>query len=109
MPANFLSIESLDSLDALFARSYEHPVVIFKHSNSCGISSHVMEMISDVEHDVNVIVVQVNRDISNAVETRTGYRHQSPQVFVIRNGKPVYHATHYGIDPTAIDANLRPE
>ncbi|NOT48096.1 MAG: bacillithiol system redox-active protein YtxJ [Acidobacteria bacterium] len=108
MPANFVTIESLDSLDALFDRSFSHPVVIFKHSNSCGISAHVMEQIAGVDHVVNVVVVQTNRDISNAVETRTGHRHQSPQAFVIRNGKAVYHATHYGIDADAIDASLRP-
>lgn len=108
MPANFINIESLDSLDTLFERSFKRPVVIFKHSNSCGISAHVMEQISQVEDDVNVVVVQTHRDISNAIESRTGHRHQSPQAFVIREGKPVYHATHYGIDAEAIDSNLRP-
>ena len=108
MSANFINIESLDSLNALFERSYRKPQIIFKHSNSCGISAHVMEQISEVDDEVNVIVVQTNRDISNEVEVRTGYRHQSPQAFVIRDGKAVYHATHYGIDPNAIDASLRP-
>lgn len=108
MSANFINIESLDSLNALFERSYRQPVVIFKHSNSCGISAHIMEQIAEVDDEVNVVVVQTNRDISNAVETRTGHRHQSPQAFVIRDGKAVYHATHYGIDPDAIDASLRP-
>lgn len=108
MSANFINIESLDSLNALFERSYRKPQIIFKHSNSCGISAHVMEQISEVDDEVNVIVVQTSRDISNEVEVRTGYRHQSPQAFVIRDGKAVYHATHYGIDPDAIDASLRP-
>lgn len=108
MPANFITIDSLDSLDALFARSYHGPVAIFKHSNRCGISSHLLEEISSVETDINLVIVQANREISSAVETRTGYRHQSPQAFVIRDGKAVYHATHYGIDPAAIDAQLRP-
>jgi bacillithiol system protein YtxJ len=108
MSAKFINIESLDTLDALFKSSYSRPVVIFKHSSSCGISFHVKEMITEVEGEINLIVVQQNRDISNAVETLTGHRHQSPQAFVIRDGKTVYHATHYGIDPAAIDASLRP-
>ncbi|MCC7308714.1 MAG: DUF2847 family protein, partial [Acidobacteria bacterium] len=44
--------------------------------------------------------------ISNAVEARTGHRHQSPQAFVIRDGKAVYHASHYGIDPEMINQHL---
>lgn len=108
MSANFVTVDSLASLDALFERSFVEPVVLFKHSNSCGISAHVKEMITEVEDDVNIIVVQTDRDVSNAVETRTGYRHQSPQAFVIRNGKAVYHATHYGIDPSDIGNALRP-
>ncbi len=106
MPANFITIDSLDTLNMLFERSYHRPVVIFKHSNSCGISAHVMEQVSAVDGDVNVVVVQTSRDVSKAVETRTGHRHQSPQAFVVRDGKAVYHATHYGIDPDEIEARI---
>ncbi len=106
MPATFLNIESLDALDDLFKRSHGGPVVIFKHSSTCGISMHVKELITDVKGNINLIVVQQNRDISNAVEARTGHRHQSPQAFVIRDGKAVYHASHYGIDPEMINQHL---
>jgi len=107
MPANFNTIDSIDSLDSLFESSYFRPVVIFKHSNTCGISAHLMEEVSVVDADINVVVVQTSRDVSNAIETRTGHRHQSPQAFVIRDGKAVYHATHYGIDPGQIESRLR--
>ncbi len=107
MPANFNTIDSIDSLDSLFESSYFRPVVIFKHSNTCGISAHLMEEVSVVDADINVVVVQTSRDVSNAIETRTGHRHQSPQAFVIRDGKAVYHATHYGIDPGQIESQLR--
>ncbi|HVQ57061.1 MAG TPA: bacillithiol system redox-active protein YtxJ [Pyrinomonadaceae bacterium] len=101
--AKFKSIETNDALDELFERSYDEPVIIFKHSNSCGISSHVMEMVDEVGNEINFVVVQDDRDISNSIADRTGHRHQSPQIFVIKNGKPVYHATHYGVDPEAIE------
>jgi len=107
MAANFVPVDSIDTLDALFAESHIRPVVLFKHSNSCGISSHVFEQIGDVEGDVHVIVVQRDRPVSNAVAERTGYRHQSPQAFVIKDGKPVYHATHYGISAEAIEDKMR--
>ena len=95
-------VDSIEKLEALFDLSYREPVVIFKHSNSCGISSHVLEMASGIEGELNVIVIQENRALSTEVAIRTGYTHQSPQAFILVNGKPVYHATHYGIDPNAI-------
>lgn len=106
MSANFITIDSLDTLDALFERSYDEPVVIFKHSSRCGISAHLKEEISGLDADINLVVVQTSREISVAVESRTGFRHQSPQAFVIQNGRAVYHASHYGIDPIAISAHL---
>jgi bacillithiol system protein YtxJ len=107
--ANFLPIKTKETLESLFKASAEKPVVIFKHSSTCGISSHVMEMVDEVGRDVHFVVVQDDRDISNEIADRTGRVHQSPQVFVIRDGKPIYHATHYGIDPAAIEKALDEE
>jgi bacillithiol system protein YtxJ len=107
--AKFKPIETNDKLDDLFERSFDEPVIIFKHSNACGISSHVMEMVDAVGNDINFVVVQDDRDLSNEIADRTGHRHHSPQIFVIKNGKPVYHATHYGIDPQAVEEALTDE
>ena len=100
-------VDSIEKLDELFERSKLEPVLLFKHSDSCGISAHVLDMVQEVDGDVNVIVVQENRDLSNEVAKRTGHTHQSPQAFVLRYGKPVYHATHYGIDPKSIEEKLK--
>ncbi|MBK6722124.1 MAG: bacillithiol system redox-active protein YtxJ [Acidobacteria bacterium] len=107
MSATFKYINTAEDLDAVFAESYEHPVALLKHSNSCGISSHVMYLIEEIDAVVNVIVIQEHRDLSNDVEMRTGHRHQSPQLFVLRDGKPIYHATHYGIDPQKVAELLK--
>lgn len=95
-------VDSLEKLDALFERSHREPVVLFKHSTRCGISAHVLDMATEFDGELNVIIIQEHRDLSNEVAVRTGYTHQSPQAFVLVDGKPVYHATHYAIDPDAI-------
>lgn len=92
----------MTDLENLFESSFVRPVILFKHSNSCGISAHVFEMTSEIDADIDLIVIQDHRDLSNSVAERTGYVHQSPQAFVLKNGVPVYHATHYGIDPKKI-------
>lgn len=105
--AEINKVDSIEKLDAVFERSFREPVILFKHSIACGISSHVLEMTtSEIEGELNVIFIQQNRDLSNQVASRTGYTHQSPQVFVLVDGKPVYHATHYGIDPQAISDQI---
>jgi bacillithiol system protein YtxJ len=106
LPATFKYINTAEDLDAVFAESFEHPVALLKHSNTCGISSHVMYLIEETNAVVNVIVIQEHRDLSNEVEIRTGHRHQSPQAFVLKDGKAIYHATHYGIEAAKIEELL---
>lgn len=106
MAANFHKLNTLERLDELFDESHRRPVVVFKHSNSCGISAHLFEEIGGVEGDINVVIVQESRDVSNAIAERTGFRHHSPQAFVLKDGRAVYQASHYAIDPEKINANL---
>jgi bacillithiol system protein YtxJ len=61
----------------------------------------------EIDAEINVVVIQDHRDISNQIAERLDHRHQSPQAFVIKDGKAIYHATHYGIDPQAIEDLLR--
>lgn len=98
MTANFISLDSIGKLDALIEESRARPVFIFKDSSSCGISADVREQLEAMTGDIHVIVVQDDRPVSNAVVERLGIRHASPQAIVLRDGKSIYHATHYGID-----------
>jgi monothiol bacilliredoxin len=102
----FNRVSSLDRLDELFAESHVRPIVLFKHSNSCGISFDVYDQLSSINGDIHVVVVQQDRDISNAVADRLGVRHASPQAFVVWEGRPIYHASHYGIEPHEIENKL---
>lgn len=106
MPANFIKVETLDSLERLFTDSFQRPIVLLKHSTSCGISSGVYREVSQVASDVNVVVVQTHRDLSNSISTRTGIRHESPQAIVLVDGQAVYHASHYDIEAEQIEARL---
>lgn len=104
---NINKVDSFEKLDDVFARSHTSPVVLFKHSNRCGISSHVLEMVRDIDGELNVVVIQENRDLSDEITARSGYTHQSPQAFVLVDGRPVYHATHYGIEAARINEVVR--
>ncbi|MCW3489872.1 bacillithiol system redox-active protein YtxJ [Dethiobacter alkaliphilus] len=43
------------------------------------------------------IVVQKARDVSQAVAEKTGVRHESPQVLLIRNGQCIWNTSHRSI------------
>jgi len=101
MKANFIEINSTEKLDELFEQSSEKPVVLFKHSLTCPISAGVYQEISNAGADINLIIIQNARSVSKAVAEKTGIRHESPQAIVLKNGEPVYHASHY--DVTAED------
>lgn len=104
---SFVNLDSLEKLDELFEKSKETPVVIFKHSITCPISTDASTQMSIVEADVNLVVVQISRQISNEVESRTNLRHESPQVIILKNGKPVFNASHYRITADAIEGALK--
>jgi bacillithiol system protein YtxJ len=94
-------------LDELFSKSNQGPVVIFKHSNTCPISSGVYQIMQGVSIPVSIVVVQQARAISNEIEKRTGVRHESPQVIILRNGQAVWTASHWDIDSRDVEAAVR--
>lgn len=109
MKARFNKIESTEKLDELFEISNEKPVVLFKHSVTCPISSDVYHEVSNADADVNLIVVQTARPISNAIAERTGIRHESPQAIILKDGKAVYNASHYDVSAEDIEEQVKSE
>ncbi len=107
MKAHFTEINSNEELENLFEQSNEKPVVLFKHSLTCPISAGVYQEISGADADVNLVVIQHSRHLSTAIAERTGIRHESPQAIVLRNGKPIYHASHYDVTAADVESNAK--
>lgn len=107
MQATFVDLESKERLDELFKESHKRPIAIFKHSNSCGISADIYDQISRVDAEINIVVVQTNRGVSDEIEHRTGIRHASPQLFVVKDGDATHHASHYSISPDRLREAMR--
>jgi len=106
MSANFIKLESLEILDTLFEQSRTRAIILFKHSTSCGISAGVYREMKEINADVHIVILQTDRPVSDAIAERTGIRHESPQAFVLKGGKSVYHASHYDITADDISATL---
>ncbi len=107
MSDRFVDVTNAQRLDELMAHSNDEPVVLFKHSVTCPISAHARrEMERFTEADVNIVTVQRARELSRAIEQRTGVRHESPQALVIRNGNVVWDASHYDVTADAVRAAI---
>jgi len=97
MGNKFLKVKDKQALDELVKNSESKPVVIFKHSNARGISASIFKEMEQLGDQVNLVEVQSARDISRELANMTGIRHETPQVIVLRDGKAVWNASHFGI------------
>lgn len=102
-------ITSLGQLDDLLELSSQRPVWLFKHSLICPTSARAWSEFGNFaakqpeETAIAVIEIQQARDISTEVAARTGLRHESPQVLLIRDGRPVWHASHFSITEETLE------
>ncbi|SMD42240.1 bacillithiol system protein YtxJ [Aquiflexum balticum DSM 16537] len=101
---NWERIENVSQLEALKKESQDKPVLIFKHSSRCSISSMAFDRLNrnwkeaDFEKVSPYFLDLISyRDISNKIAQEFGVYHQSPQVILIKNGKAVYDNSHMGI------------
>lgn len=107
METPFIPIADKQGLEQLLTRSHDAPVVVFKHSLTCPISSAAYQQMSRLQGEVALVVVQRARDVSREVETRTGVRHESPQVILLRNGQAVWNASHWAITTDKVEQAVR--
>lgn len=112
MPASLQTLSTPDQLDRALDESSRRPLVIFKHSPTCGVSAQAFESISEWmtaevrDADFFIVPVPANRAVSTLLAQRFGIRHESPQVMVIDRGKVVWHGSHFRATATAIAAAL---
>ena len=93
----------IDELDAAIDESRQRPVLLFKHSRTCGISCEALDELhahvdaSSIPATYKVITVQSHRNVSDEMSTRLGIRHETPQAILLRDGRPVWSASHFRI------------
>ncbi len=107
MDNHFKRVTDTESLDALIESYRERPLVIFKHSLSCPISSGAYDQMEQYEGSVALIEIQNARGLSSAIESRFGVAHESPQVIVLRKGQVFWSASHFKITAEAVAKAVR--
>lgn len=109
---NWKAFNTLEDLEYITEKSSQQPVLIYKHSTRCSVSSLVC---SRLEHaweadpmDIQGYFLDLisHREVSNAVEDQFQVRHQSPQILIIDGGKCFFHCSHLRISHRAIKEAL---
>jgi bacillithiol system protein YtxJ len=106
-------LHSADDLERALTESEHHPVLLFKHSLTCPISSRAFREFQSYLENANpgvgydLITIQTSRPVSDQVASRLGIEHQSPQAILVKNGKPVWSASHFEITESALDEAVR--
>ena len=102
------TLRDVAHIDSLVADSFDRPLVIFKHSRSCGTSHEAQDELqahlAQAPRDATyvMITVQEQRPLSDAIAQRFSLRHETPQVLVVRDGKLVWSATHFRVTADAL-------
>jgi bacillithiol system protein YtxJ len=113
MHPNLTTVEGIDELDRLLEHSAAEPVLLFKHSYTCGISAEALdELIEHLREEqpairYAMVTVQTHREVSNAVSSKLGIRHETPQALLVRNGRVVWSASHFRVNADSLGKALR--
>jgi bacillithiol system protein YtxJ len=98
---NWNQLTTAQQLDEIIETSAEKPVVIFKHSTRCSISSTALSRLERAwdadQTPAFYLDLIAYRPISGLIAEKFDVEHQSPQVLVIDQGKCTYSATHWDI------------
>jgi len=102
---NWKKLTTAEELESAISESSQKPVLIFKHSTRCSISSASLDRIErkwDKEADTYVTAYFLDliryRDLSHLIAQKTEVYHQSPQAILLKEGKSIYDESHFSID-----------
>jgi bacillithiol system protein YtxJ len=102
---NWNKLTHLSQLEQIIKESGEQPVLIFKHSTRCPISSTSLNRLERNWRQEDLQTVKPYfldlisyREISNAIAQKFQVEHQSPQVLLIQNGESFFDKSHLDID-----------
>lgn len=109
---NWNYLDKENQLDSVISESEDVPVAIFKHSTRCSISTMAKSRLerdwelSDQDIKIYYLDLVTYRTVSNAIESKFGIKHESPQILLIKNGEVTYHTSHSDITASELKSNL---
>lgn len=108
---NWLELTDEQQIATIKEESKTKPVVIFKHSTRCSISSMAHNRLEKLpktdDHLFYYLDLIRYRPVSNLVAEAFAVHHESPQVLVIANGECTYEESHNGITVAELEEQIQ--
>jgi bacillithiol system protein YtxJ len=105
-------IKSEEDIEAVFKASNKKPQIVFKHSSSCGVSFFAKrsldtpELLDNPDVDLHLINVIQNRSESFYFADKVNIQHESPQIFVLKNGEVQWHGSYASVNANNVLSNI---
>jgi bacillithiol system protein YtxJ len=109
---HWIHLESEQQLLDAIETSASKPVVIFKHSTRCSISSMAMNRLKNAASKYGVVAdlyyldLLSYRPISSLVADTLEVTHESPQLLIVKDVKCVFHTSHGNIREEILESHL---
>ncbi len=101
---NWTELKEEIQVEGIREESRKHPVLIFKHSTRCSISRAALDRLERNWKSEKVkfektyyLDLLSHRNVSNRVAEYFGVAHESPQVLIVKDGKPMHVSSHLSI------------
>jgi bacillithiol system protein YtxJ len=105
-------ISTLQDWEKVLQRSEEGPVVVYKHSTTCGgclrSLSEMNEGVAykEIKEPIYMLTVQEARELSDRIAEDLMIEHESPQAIIVVNRRASYHTDHGDISIADISRML---
>ena len=101
-------LETAEALNEMIHQSFESPLIVYKHSSRCSISTLALSRLHSDNYEVELYFLDIIsfRKISNQIENRFKVIHQSPQLLIIHKGECVFNTSHLGISASVVEKQL---
>jgi bacillithiol system protein YtxJ len=112
MHPDLTALQGIDELDSVLKESRQRPLLLFKHSYSCGVSAEALdELLAHLAAArpgarYAMVTVQTHREVSNAIAHKLGVRHETPQALLVRDGEVVWSASHFRVNAMELEKAL---
>jgi bacillithiol system protein YtxJ len=107
---NWINLQTEEQLTSLKEQSFNNPLIIFKHSTRCSISSvaknRLEKAIPPQDTSFYLLDLLQFRGLSNKIASEFDVWHESPQILVIKDGKCIYDESHGAITMDDIRVQL---
>lgn len=95
---------TMEDMKIALATSNEEPILIFKHSTTCGVCARAayrmnkwMKQIPGEAPKMYFVKVIETRDVSDALAMKLEVIHESPQILLVQNKKLLWDTSHNDI------------